>query len=169
MQSFPFCICIACVLAERSCSAPRLPCPRAHGRRRLTAPSHRSRRAGAPAPRLRRSPRPCLSPPKEDVRGPDRAALHARSDRAIANGGTALNHLVELPGLGKSGGMIEWSKHTLVRPFWGTPEWAQANSSRVNSPTSWAATPLLVTGPPSRKARASNRLTLLDSTASDRL
>eukprot|EP00959_Pyramimonas_sp_CCMP1952_P470294 9496389-Pyramimonas_sp.AAC.1 len=43
----------------------------------------------------------------EDVRGLDWVALTARSDRAVTNGGTAVVHLVELPGLGKSGGTID--------------------------------------------------------------
>eukprot|EP00965_Chrysotila_dentata_P150593 4975112-Pleurochrysis_carterae.AAC.1 len=48
--------------------------------------------------------------------------------------------------------------------FWGTPEWAQVSPPRVNSPTSRAATPCHGS---SRKARASNRSTLLELTASD--
>eukprot|EP00965_Chrysotila_dentata_P141496 4676628-Pleurochrysis_carterae.AAC.1 len=52
MHSFPFCICIACVLAERLRSTPHTSLsPRARGRPRLAAPPHRSRRAGAPSPR----------------------------------------------------------------------------------------------------------------------
>eukprot|EP00965_Chrysotila_dentata_P098190 3246734-Pleurochrysis_carterae.AAC.1 len=47
----------------------------------------------------------------------------------MASGGIVLYHLVELPGLGKSGGTIQWPKLTVVRPFGGTPEWAQANSA----------------------------------------
>eukprot|EP00965_Chrysotila_dentata_P023725 786090-Pleurochrysis_carterae.AAC.1 len=49
---------MACVLAERSCSALgflQLP-PCAHGRRRPAAPPHRTHRAGELAPRLRSSP-----------------------------------------------------------------------------------------------------------------
>eukprot|EP00965_Chrysotila_dentata_P195661 6177109-Pleurochrysis_carterae.AAC.1 len=54
MYSFPFCICIACVLAECSrCAPPASLSPRAHGRPRLAASPHRSRRAGAPSPRVR--------------------------------------------------------------------------------------------------------------------
>eukprot|EP00965_Chrysotila_dentata_P103018 3400706-Pleurochrysis_carterae.AAC.2 len=45
------------------------------------------------------------------------------------------------------------------------PEWAQVDSSCVNSPTSRAANPC---PGPSREARASNRLTSLESTAFDR-
>eukprot|EP00965_Chrysotila_dentata_P228999 6196925-Pleurochrysis_carterae.AAC.1 len=54
---FPFCICIACVLAERSRSALQaFLSRRAHGRPRLAAPQHRSRRAGAPSPRALAAP-----------------------------------------------------------------------------------------------------------------
>eukprot|EP00965_Chrysotila_dentata_P064588 2141489-Pleurochrysis_carterae.AAC.1 len=59
MHSFPICSCIACVLAERECSAYKASLSlRAHGRPRLAAPPHRSRRAGAPSPRFRAAPRP---------------------------------------------------------------------------------------------------------------
>eukprot|EP00965_Chrysotila_dentata_P062376 2067202-Pleurochrysis_carterae.AAC.1 len=50
--------------------------------------------------------------PNEGVRGLDRVALTARSNRAVANGGTAVDYLVELPGLGKSGGTIDRPKLT---------------------------------------------------------
>eukprot|EP00965_Chrysotila_dentata_P139594 4615143-Pleurochrysis_carterae.AAC.1 len=52
--------------------------------------------------------------PNEGVLVLDRVALTARSDRAVTNGGTAVVYLVELPGLGKSGGTFERPKLTQV-------------------------------------------------------
>eukprot|EP00965_Chrysotila_dentata_P166223 5487858-Pleurochrysis_carterae.AAC.1 len=43
----------------------------------------------------------------EGVLRSERASLNARSDRAVASGGTAVNYLMELPGLGKFGGAMK--------------------------------------------------------------
>eukprot|EP00965_Chrysotila_dentata_P127883 4229115-Pleurochrysis_carterae.AAC.1 len=49
--------------------------------------------------------------PNEGVRSPDWVApVSARSDCAVTNGGIAVDYLVELPGLGKSGDTIERPK-----------------------------------------------------------
>eukprot|EP00965_Chrysotila_dentata_P217095 6189786-Pleurochrysis_carterae.AAC.6 len=49
---------------------------------------------------------------------PGWAALNAQSDDAVNYiGGIAVHYLVELPGLGKSGGTIERPKLTRVLPF----------------------------------------------------
>ena len=63
--------------------------------------------------------------PNEGVRGSGWVALSTRSDRAVTIGGIAGDYLVELPGLGKSGGTIDRPKFTQRAPPWSTPEWTQ--------------------------------------------